>query len=500
MKSTVPMMLVSIVLLVSSACSRLRLQTAAPETAEGASHFTSTPAQTPAPYFLTLTATLSITPPTHAPSAKVTSTPIRWTSTPTRSPDVLLLSWSDGGGRAYYAYRNILEDARTLQLPLTPLPEDSPSAFPQQESSSSWVIPAIGDASRLDVYALEAAAYLRSHSQTGVNDLTSWLREQGVWCEDSVWAYATDAGKKHIYLLTLSLPRPDETTPCDGDWARTQVVYLLICQEEVYCTVRRPTASISGLENWRIVQVQDITGDDQPEAFLLHHDCGASDCTDVLRVVSLDGHYLAPPISVHNGYIIAADENGDGIDEIYAGTSDYPGYLGGLYDNKGRSRFGPFNEHLIIYWWNDTGYALAGRAYTHNCLFHLAWDGVQWAREGYFQTALAVFQAARNSDLPSPCDVPDEIPFPWETYIEFATGMLEARVGKTADAWQILQHAREIDTEGIYRPLIDVFLASFSDGYEAGCAALNAYLETYRDSSFRGPYQARQMTTFCPGD
>ena len=450
-------------------------------------------------YYLTLTATLSITPPTRVPSrGTITPIPTRptATSTPTRNPRILQLSWADGA----YDYQPILVDARRLNLPLTPLPEDRPAAnfIPTARAPGVDFLDATAS---LDAIALEIARQFASHQPEGSAWLEETLRSQNLLCKKmSIIEHANRFRMEYLLPLRFSIP----LQPSEGDAdVCMNIVYLMSCQSNPpYCGIARLGEPDERFQS--VLNIQDINRDAIDELFVGNHQCGASDCFDRLHVVALNGgvdgwySYLAS-IDVHNGSIVAADENSDGIYEIYARDSDFPGYLGGLYDNKGNPLFGPLNSHLLIYEWNGTQYALSGHAYTHECLFHLIWDGVDWAKQGYFATALSVFEIARKADLSEECSY-DNIPHPWKVYVEFALGMLHARLGHEQEAIEFLTQAKSLEEEKIYTPLIDIFLAAYPQGYQAACQALDSYTANLSDKTYQGPYAARAVTTFCTGD
>jgi hypothetical protein len=94
----------------------------------------------------------------------------------------------------------------------------------------------------------------------------------------------------------------------------------------------------------------------------------------------------------------------------------------------------------------------------------------------------------------------DNIPHPWKVYVEFALGMLHARLGHEHEAIEFLTQAKLLDEKRIYTPLIDVFLTAYPQGYQAACRALDAYTANLSNKTYQGPYSARAVTTFCPGD
>ena len=452
-------------------------------------------------YYLTLTATLSITPPTRRPPVTVTPLPTRPTDTPipTRDPHILLLSWGNGA----YNYRSILSDARRLHLPLTPLPEDKPAAPPPPPITRAPVVGFLDLTVPLDAIALDIAAQFTSHQQEGITWLEETLRSQNLLCKKmSIVEHANSSRVEYLLPLHFSLPMQNPEAETDDDVCMS-IVYLMSCQSDhPFCEIARLGNRDERFQS--VLRIQDINRDAIDELFVANHECGASDCFDRLHIIALNGgrggwySYLAS-ISVHNGSIAAADDNSDGIYEIYAINSDFPGYVGGLYDNKGNPRFGHPNSHLLIYEWNGVQYALSGHAYTHDCLFHLIWDGVDWAKQGYFSTALSVFEIARKADLPEECSY-DNIPHPWKVYVEFALGMLHARLGHEHEAIEFLTQAKLLDEKRIYTPLIDVFLTAYPQGYQAACRALDAYTANLSNKTYQGPYSARAVTTFCPGD
>lgn len=461
----------------------------------------------------------------------VTPTPIA-TPTPVSMPTVavtvavnqppLQLQQSAGG---QCSYKPLIEDAKRLNIPITPVPLQGTSQYTKtalsplnSESSPAQTVeylPELGITARLDGYAFDAADYLKDHQQEGAEGLRRWLNERDLLCTPGICSnnlISDDFNKdgRVEYILTLTprkKPFTDLPSECGSDIVASQRVYMFSCQTnpnacEVYRIGRLAERAEPG---GCINPVADMNNDGLSELLVTYSQCGASDCWNRLEIVGLSNgyRYLAPKIEVHNGCIAANDENGDGKIEIFASTTDHPGVLGSLYDSSGKPAYGPVQRYVSIYQWHETKYVLSGRAYSHNCLFHLIWDGIDWVKRGEIQTALLVFEIAlENQSIPTECKSEDNIPFPWKTYAQFAVGMLNAKLGHSKEASIALMKVKDMDSEEIFTPLVDVFVNTYSMGdFEDACDALTTYIDTLpNDASFRGPYRHRQTITFCPND
>lgn len=416
-----------------------------------------------------------------------------------------------------FHYKDTLADAAALNIPITPLPGQSPLETVNPTFTpppSVDYVQRLGIASQLDAYAFEAADYLKDHQQEGIEGLRAWIDEHNLRCLSSdrcpndLIAGDFDNDGTIEYIVTLSLrgkPFSDEPNICGSYDHPVQRVYLFSCQSNPdLCHIYSIGRLWEDADNGACINpVTDLNNDGQPELLITYHLCGASDCWDQLEVVSLsEGYrYLAPKIEVHNGCIAANDENGDGVVEIYASTTDFPGSQGATSDGPDKPpTMGPFHGYVSVYEWNEAEYTFSGRAYDHDCLFHVLWDGIDWAKRGELQTALIVFEIAlANDDIPLECRSA-KVDFPWRTYAQFAVGMLNAQLGHKDEAQSALAKVKALDAENIYTPLVDVFLESYSVDFQTACESLTQYVGNLEDKPFRGPYRHRQLITFCPSD
>ena len=417
------------------------------------------------------------------------------------------------------SYEALMEDAKRLNLPITPIAatQDTPSALrslTNTPTQTTAYLPQLGVTARLDGYAFEIADYLKGHQQDGVANLQEWLNDRDLLCKpteecsDNLVSgdFNKDGGLEYILPLTFrEISFDGLPNECGAFEHLAQRAYLFSCQTnpdncDVYRIGRLQQDANHGA---CLNSVADINNDGQLEALVTYHLCGASDCWEQLEIVSLNSssyRYLAPKIEVHNGCIAINDENGDGVAEIFAITTDIPGSLGFLYDETGSPIWGPSQQYASIYQWNGIDYRLSGRVYSHDCLFHLIWDGLDWFKRGEIQTSLFVFEMAlKNQSIPADCKNADNIAFPWKTYAQFAVGMLNAKLGERQKAVTALKRVEKMDTKKIFVPLVDTFLKVYStEDFEDACDALTSYVSDLpTNAPFYGPYKSRQLVTFC---
>ncbi|MCP4372170.1 MAG: hypothetical protein GY797_29240 [Deltaproteobacteria bacterium] len=441
------------------------------------------------------------------------------TSTPLPTPTPLNLYSAIAGECSYdNLIKPILDDAKQLSIPITPIPTVPVTPEPYTCPTSTVVEPTpttslnyisqIGVNAILDAHALDAAMYFKDHQSEGIAGLQKWLEDQKLLCvpnpcPNNLIELADGQSNIKQYAMTISTPSR-YPTQCGAFEHAFQRVYLLSCQPNSnHCDVHRVGRLWENAEDGACINaVTDLNQDGLSELLVTYHQCGASNCVDRMEIVGLDKgvRYLSPQIEAHNGCISGQDEDADGKVEILVRTSEQPGSIGFHYDDEGEPLYGPSQGRVSIYQWDGLHYRIGGRAYTHDCLYHVIWDGVDWFNKGQIETSLAIFEIAlTNQDIPAKCGDEKYRDFPWQTYAQYAVGMLNARLGRNAEARNALLKAKELDEEQVFTPLVDTFLETYDVGcYTAACEALNDYISTSDETSVDGPYGNRRLVTFCP--
>lgn len=396
--------------------------------------------------------------------------------------------------------------------PFTPsvfvsLPSQSPEPVPVPSHEQVLELSGI---SRLDGYVLDLVDKWKGG---GLDDLRGLLQRQNLLCDSdaggcpSVVAYDLDADSVPEYVFVASLKRAQ----C-GNYVATQEVYILDCQPSPrYCRVYRVSRPGKFFPEGACINgIDDVNLDRRPDIVVTYHSCGAADCWNTLELVSWQPQqgyiYIAPTIRVHDGCLAIRDQDGDGVKEILASHTSRPGYAGGNYDTAGNPLFGPVGAYLSLFYWDGSRYTLADRFYgEHRCQFQYIWEGIERVQMGQIERARQVFETILTEEIPVSCGVEaDDVEFfYWQAYAQYAVGVLSARLGERKDAIGALQRVHNLDPEGIFSPLADVFLKAYSEvnDYVLACKAVTAYVEHLpSDAPFRGPFPANPLTTMCSGD